>query len=157
MFCPNSECPDFVETGRPGEYTPEVAVCPVCGAYLVEHLQSDMATDSESEHALDRYRQPAPDEDFEPVYECTDPAEVPLIKSVLESEGIRFLTSGEERFDAFRGALSPFRLNPKAGIVRFLVPVAVADQTRALLTALEEPFESDENSSWDHEDEGSHE
>jgi hypothetical protein len=35
MYCPNPECPDFVEDGRPGEYVDTVAVCPKCGASLV--------------------------------------------------------------------------------------------------------------------------
>ncbi len=35
MFCPNRECPDFVEDGAPGEYVDSVEVCPKCGAALV--------------------------------------------------------------------------------------------------------------------------
>jgi hypothetical protein len=35
MWCPNRECPDFVEDGQPGEYVDSVATCPKCGAALV--------------------------------------------------------------------------------------------------------------------------
>lgn len=35
MYCPNTECPDFLEDGRPGEYVDTVTVCPKCGAALV--------------------------------------------------------------------------------------------------------------------------
>jgi hypothetical protein len=35
MWCPNRECPDFVEDGRPGEYVDTVVTCPKCGATLV--------------------------------------------------------------------------------------------------------------------------
>jgi len=35
MFCPNRECPDFVDDGEPGEYVDSVTVCPKCGAALV--------------------------------------------------------------------------------------------------------------------------
>ena len=35
MYCPNPECPDFVEDGFPGEYVENVSVCPKCGASLV--------------------------------------------------------------------------------------------------------------------------
>ena len=36
MFCPNRECPDFLESGEPGEYRDDVEICPKCGARL-EH------------------------------------------------------------------------------------------------------------------------
>jgi hypothetical protein len=35
VFCPNRDCPDFQETGLPGEYREEIVVCPKCGAHLV--------------------------------------------------------------------------------------------------------------------------
>lgn len=35
MWCPNRECPDFVEDGQPGEYRDGIATCPKCGATLV--------------------------------------------------------------------------------------------------------------------------
>lgn len=35
MYCPNRECPDFLEDGVPGEYVDTVTVCPKCGAALV--------------------------------------------------------------------------------------------------------------------------
>ena len=38
MFCPNRECPDFVESHIHGEYVDGVTVCPICGAALVEEV-----------------------------------------------------------------------------------------------------------------------
>ncbi len=35
MWCPNRDCPDFLEDGRPGEYVDTVVTCPKCGAALV--------------------------------------------------------------------------------------------------------------------------
>jgi len=35
VYCPNRECPDFLEDGAPGEYVDTVTVCPKCGAALV--------------------------------------------------------------------------------------------------------------------------
>ncbi len=35
MYCPNPECPDFQEDGRPGEYVDTMTMCPKCGATLV--------------------------------------------------------------------------------------------------------------------------
>lgn len=148
MFCPNPECPDFVETGKPGEYTHGVAVCPVCESYLEERFPVEDPGDSASGSPSFDSRPPSPDEEFEPVFECTDPSEIQLIKSFLESEGIRYLITGEERYDAFRGSLSAFRLNPKAGVVHFLVPAVVAERTRGLLMAFEEPCVAADDESW---------
>lgn len=38
MYCPNLECPDYVEDGRPGEYVDTVTVCPKCGATLIAEM-----------------------------------------------------------------------------------------------------------------------
>jgi hypothetical protein len=38
VFCPNRECPDFVESHIHGEYVDGVTVCPICGAALVEEV-----------------------------------------------------------------------------------------------------------------------
>ena len=35
MFCPNRECPDFISTGKPGEYREGITVCPYCQTELV--------------------------------------------------------------------------------------------------------------------------
>ncbi|MFV2071510.1 MAG: DUF2007 domain-containing protein [Thermoanaerobaculales bacterium] len=134
MYCPNRECPDNIETGKPGEYVPGVYRCPHCGADLVDVVSPE---ETESEPPRARAQDPAPDARFEPVFECTDPSEVAIVKSLLESEGIRFLTSGEENFDAFRGSLSPFRFHPKAGKILFMVPENQAESARAILTELE--------------------
>lgn len=135
MYCPNPQCPDYFETGKPGEYVPGIVVCPHCGADLVEVAPPEVMG---SERPRDRDPDPAPDAQFEPVFECTDPSEVAIVKSLLESEGIRYVTSGEEQFDAFRGSLSPFRFHPTAGKIRFLVPENQAESARAILTELEE-------------------
>jgi hypothetical protein len=50
------------------------------------------------------------------------------------------VTTGAEKFDAFRGALSPMRINPSAGIAIFLVPTPLADRVRRLL----EDFENED-------------
>jgi hypothetical protein len=71
--------------------------------------------------------------EVEPVFETADPTEVVVVKGLLESEGIPYVTTGAEKFDAFRGALSPMRFNPSAGIAIFLVPTTLADTVRELL------------------------
>jgi hypothetical protein len=123
MFCPNRDCPDFIATGNHGEYVAGVTTCPVCGEYLVDDQPAAGDGPREQSHYTE----------VEPVFETADPTEVMVVKGLLESEGIPYVTTGAEKFDAFRGALSPMRINPKAGIAIFMVPTPLADTVRQLL------------------------
>ena len=127
MYCPNFECPDFVATGSHGEYVAGVTTCPVCGEYLVDALPPTNDAPREDTHYTD----------VEPVFQTSDPTEVMVVKGLLESESIPYVTTGAEKFDTFRGALSPMRFNPGAGMVVFLVPTPVADTVRQLLEEYE--------------------
>ncbi len=49
MFCPNPECPDFVDTGIHGEYVDTIWQCPVCGAKLVHELPARTAPEAGDE------------------------------------------------------------------------------------------------------------
>jgi hypothetical protein len=139
MFCPNSKCPDFVDTGKHGEYVAGITSCPYCGEVLVENLASHAEPPLEEPVGLgERVEQTyQTEEDLEPVFETSDPTEVPVVRSFLDAHGIPHVMVGEERFDAFRGALSPFRFNPRAGVVAFLVPLQYAEAARDLLIELE--------------------
>jgi hypothetical protein len=130
MYCANPKCPDFIATGNHGEYVAGITTCPVCGEYLVDTLPP--TTDVPRDH--DHYTE------VEPVFETADPTEVVVVRGLLESEGIPYVTTGAEKFDAFRGALSPMRINPSAGIAIFLVPTPLADRVRRLL----EDFENED-------------
>ena len=130
MFCPNPECPDFVATGAHGEYVAGVTTCPACGEYLVDTLPPTTDAPREETHYTD----------VEPVFQTSDPTEVMVVKGLLESENIPYVTTGAEKFDTFRGALSPMRFNPGAGMVVFLAPTPVADTVRQLL----EEYEKDD-------------
>ena len=149
MFCGNRECPDFEMNGRHGEYREGITQCPYCGEPLVaedptaqqaELEESGAETSPPPECWRDREPPSSDDlaEDLEPVFETTDPTEVPVVRSFLDAQGIPHVVIGEERFDAFRGSLSPFRFNPRAGVVAFLVPSAYAEVTRELLVDLED-------------------
>ena len=130
MYCTNPKCPDFVATGNHGEYVAGVTTCPVCGEYLVDTLPPDGPMPREQTHYTD----------VEPVFETSDPTEVMVVKGLLESESIPFVTTGAEKFDTFRGALSPMRFNPSAGKVVFMVPTPLAGTVRELL----EEYEKDD-------------
>ena len=127
MFCPNEDCPDYIATGRHAEYVDGVTSCPVCGEYLVARLSPSQEKSRDETHYTE----------VEPVFETSDPSEVVVVKGLLESEGVPYVTTGAEKFDAFRGALSPMRFNPSAGITIFLVPAQLADTVRELLDDFE--------------------
>jgi hypothetical protein len=138
MFCANTRCPDFVSTGKHGEYVAGITSCPYCGEALLETLPIAVEPPPEEpEIGPGRQEIYQPGEDLEPVFETSDPTEVPVVRSFLDSEGIPHVVVGQERFDAFRGALSPFRFNPRAGVVAFLVPSPYAEIARELLVELE--------------------
>jgi hypothetical protein len=135
--------------GRHGEYREGIARCPYCNAALVaedpavvEDLpdETEAASPGSCRSCGDSAPLSADDAraDLEPVFETSDPTEVPVVRSFLDAQGIPHVVVGEERFDAFRGSLSPFRFNPRAGVVAFLVPSEYAEVTRDLLVELEE-------------------
>jgi len=147
MYCPNRDCPDFKDTGKPGEYREGISLCPYCGTALVaeDPLRTAPPTreagDPEPVTDCERFgaatAEPGGDE-LEPVFESSDPTEIPVVRSFLDAHGIPHVVVGEERFDAFRGSLSAFRFNPRAGVVAFMVPAEYAEIARALLADLED-------------------
>ena len=135
MFCPNNECPDFANTGLRSEYRDDITVCPFCDTPLVGYRPEDPIGDE------DETRKPrvADDEVLEPVIEATDPTEVAVIKSILDSAAIPFSTKGEGQFTAFRGAFAGGSIfNTRSRGVVFSVPSRMADHARALLEELDE-------------------
>ena len=138
MYCANPDCPDFIATGIPGEYREGITTCPYCGKSLVETQPNlDEPPQEAPESGIEEPSPYTPGDDLEPVFETSDPTEVPVVRSFLDAQGIPHVVVGEERFDAFRGSLSPFRFNPRAGVVAFLVPSPYAEIARELLVDLE--------------------
>ncbi len=151
MYCTNRDCPDFISTGIHGEYRAGISVCPYCGEALTDSLPDPRVAEGANDFAQDgqwnQHDAPLGDvgeHGLEPVFETSDPAEVPIVRSFLDNNGIPHVVAGHERFDAFRGSLSPFRFNPRAGAVAFLVPVSLAETARELLAAIEDPPEKDD-------------
>jgi hypothetical protein len=141
MFCPNDECPDFVDTGLRAEYREDVFECPFCGTRMVAQRPPDHPTLDGESPGKPRV---ADDETMEPVMESADLTEIAVVKSVLDGAGIPYIAHGEERFGAFRGAfISGSIFNPRSRGVTFTVPSRMAEAARALLEELEETETSD--------------
>jgi hypothetical protein len=142
MYCNNTDCPDYLATGKHGEYRDGISVCPYCGEPLQAGPPEPDHTDAAGHGPrMEHHPSPGADDvtgDLEPVFETSDPTEVPVVRSFLDAQGIPHVVIGEERFDTFRGALSPFRFNPRAGLVAFLVPSAYAEVARDLLQEMED-------------------
>lgn len=141
MFCPNNDCPDFLDTGLRAEYRDDVEVCPYCDTPLVAVRPEAPAAEPGDLPAKPRV---ADDEPLEAVIETDDPTEVTIIKSILDGAGIPFVTRGESRFGAFRGAyVSGSIFNPQGRGVIFAVPNRMADEARHLLEELEDAVEDE--------------
>ena len=136
MFCPNDECPDFVNSGRRSEYRDDVMTCPYCGAAMVAHRPENPFPEVEG---IIEKPPVANDEVMEPIIEATDLSEVAIIKSILEGAAIPFVPQGENQFSAFRGAFVGGSIfNPRARGVVFTVPARMAEEARALLEEVDE-------------------
>ena len=136
MFCPNDECPDFLNTGLRSEYRADITTCPYCETYLVTEAPT---AGPPREDGLPAKPRVGDDEAMEPVTESTDLTEIAVIKSVLDGAGIPYLAHGEQRFGAFRGAfVSGSIFNPGSRGVIFTVPSRMAEEARALLEEFEE-------------------
>lgn len=84
MRCPNAVCPDILRSGFPGEYRQGIALCPKCGTGLVRAFSGRVGWES------DGLRQEVFYYDYVPACTLCDVQMVPLAKSLLEAEGIRF-------------------------------------------------------------------
>jgi hypothetical protein len=137
MFCPNDDCPDYLNTGLRSEYRQDIFTCPYCGNHLVAEPP---ATGPPLDDGHPQKPRVGNDEAMEPVIEAADLTEVAVIKSVLDGAGIPYLAIGEQRFGAFRGSfVSGSILSPGSRGVVFTVPSRMAEEARALL----EEFEDD--------------
>ena len=81
------------------------------------------------------------EEALEVVAETIVPAEVAIIKSLLEAADIPYLTRGEDQYDAFRGAFRGTVFSPRGRPVTFLVPSSKAEEARLLLQETQFPDE----------------
>ena len=110
-----------------GEFVPGITECPDCEVRLVEPLAAPDDGDVQEPQDLG---------ELVPLVDVSDPALLPVLRSVLEAAGIPVLVQGEHSL-----TLSPAMLlraaDPANICWRVMVPEQVAAEARALLEQLE--------------------
>ena len=104
MYCTNRKCPDYQSTGIHGEYREGITQCPYCGEALAAEDPAGHPSAAEPEPEFQELGA-APEAqntanihgDLEPVFESSDPTEIPVVRSFLDSHGIPHVVVGEER------------------------------------------------------------
>jgi len=135
VYCPNRECPDVSASGLAGEYRPGIYICPKCGSKLVVDLpELPGANRTHDEEETLEY------EEFVAVLRIHNTAAIPVVKSVLQSAGIRHFIKNERTHDLIGyPRLSPGGYNPILGAPEVLVEPGRADEARAILAGVDEP------------------
>ena len=163
--CPNLECPDRVERGVIGEFSDSAEVCPTCGARLVaapedEDVESDAPDDetedeapdvepSELDFEDDENGESEEDSDEESdegvelvcVLRSADEAQLAMVKSLLECEGIEYIVRGEILQDWFGLGRMTGTANYITGPAEVCVRTQDAEKAAELIGA--EPVASD--------------
>jgi hypothetical protein len=118
-------CPECRSEYRDGIYT-----CADCGVSLVE------APPTES------------DDELVTIFNTTDPALFPIIKSVLDAAGIPYVVQGEEHLGLFPLGLFGAAVSKRALGAIIRVPADRADETRELLNGVAEASPDDDQEAW---------
>lgn len=106
MFCPNCRY----------EYNEGVLICPDCGANLVMELPPDVRKEKEKE---------ADESKSVMVFENSDRSLLPIVKSILDENGIIYLVS------------SPFINRTASPVFQIIVNETEYDKAKELLNCLE--------------------
>ena len=129
MYCPNPNCPDFVETGEPGEYNEGVAKCAKCGTWLVPYVPSELLSKQPTQEAP-WGAGAAPDEDLVVAASFARRQDADLAMSFLQANGIDVM-------ELAPGSKSSYSdLTFRAGW-RLLVRASQLEDARALLADAE--------------------
>ena len=153
MYCPNPECPDFKETGSPGEYVEGITICPFCGSELVEVMPSmspaedpdetELAEDeSNTNESADEEPSTREDSDEEPrTRDYSDEELVVVATFNFRPDADLMMTFLlNQGIDVFESPDDCGGTNPAVGFgvgIRLLVPKSQADEATALIDDVE--------------------
>jgi hypothetical protein len=141
MYCPNPECPDFKDTGIPGEYVAGVTVCPFCNSYLVERLPDMKAHAKQDEAEQEEKETKQEEEPFSNVDELDEElVAIATYNSRQDAElAITYLIN--QGIDVFESPDDGGGTLPAIAGTRLLVPKSQAEQATALLDDVEKMSE----------------
>jgi hypothetical protein len=132
MVCPNPECPDLDGSGAPGEYVVGTTVCPYCSTPLVEaRREPDPSSPTIEPKASEQ------DPKLEPVFQTDDPAEIQIVRTILNGADIPHTTTHDSASDRVLPGFDPFRFLRGSRDAVFWVPAKFAEEARALLTEVD--------------------
>lgn len=134
MYCPHPDCPHARRTGEPAEYREGATQCQDCGSALVEARPQAELVDYE---------------EFVPVFEITNAALVPFVKSLLDSATIRHFVRGEGVQDLFGWGRFGAGFSVVTGPPVVYVEPDRADEARELLADVRDAPEQDGGASDD--------
>ena len=129
VACPNSECPDLEASGVHGEYLAGTELCPYCGTRLVESSWLN-----EENVPSPKARVEPGSQDLEAIFTTDDPAEIQIVRSILQGADIPYLTSHDSASDRVLPGFDPFRFIGGSRDAVFWVSPERAEEARALLT-----------------------
>ena len=128
MYCPNSECPDAKRTGIPGQYEPEINVCPKCTHILVDSKPEWAEVKEEEQRKL------VPEyTGFVPACALQDVSMIPIVTSLLQSVDIQFFIKNEKDQTFYGGGALGVGHNPISGPPVVMVDPARAEESSELL------------------------
>ena len=131
MYCPNRECPDAKRSGTPGQYEPEINVCPKCRHILVDSKPEwAEVQEVEQEELAPEYTE------FVPVCALHDVSMIPLVTSLLQSANIRFFIKNERDQHLYGSGVLGAGHNPISGPPVVMVEPAGAEAAAELLRAI---------------------
>ncbi|MBN1382701.1 MAG: hypothetical protein JXA41_13600 [Deltaproteobacteria bacterium] len=141
MYCPNPECPDFKETGVPGEYVTGVTVCPYCGSYLVEQMPDMNPPPEQPAHdATEQHETKEETEDFTMIDDLGEELVAVASYSLRQDADLAISYLISQGIDVFESADDCGGTVPILGFTtgtRLMVPKSQAEQAVSLLDQVE--------------------
>jgi hypothetical protein len=122
--CPNPECPDLEEYGRPGEFRDEIDLCPQCGTSLVPYeapKEGITEADPGDDFLDDTIDAAGIDESLVLGGSVNNATHATIAKSLLEDAGIPFHVRNEQSQDLLGLGRFPSGFNVLMGGIEFWV------------------------------------